>query len=287
MVLRAFMRCGAQWLEDLYSPVRGKALTGGDMPVLHTHGRNGQYPPPRHVLATSGGDEAQGACGEPLPDVPSHRLRRTWQWHLLTMLRQTLKTEAINPLVEACVRKSPNGLGSNVHKGTVPAQAQSGARDVATDVVSPPIAVRRIDRDDGQGVTYHDRSPRTDRLEHETVPVDTWSGRLVQHTRPPGCKHMRDDGVQAPKTFAQVKGMSHAALAKGEEVVKGAGKMLARLTSRQRDAQSTGRDPFQCPHCGEERAVWRIWHPSYGVISDEGEGIKRGTYTSSTQRAGP
>jgi len=26
--------------------------------------------------------------------------------------------------------------------------------------------------------------------------------------------------------------------------------------------------------------VWRIWHPTYGVIYDEGEVIKRGTYAS-------
>jgi len=33
--------------------------------------------------------------------------------------------------------------------------------------------------------------------------------------------------------------------------------------------------------------VWRIWHPTYGVIYDEGEVIKRGTYTSTAPRAGP
>ena len=33
--------------------------------------------------------------------------------------------------------------------------------------------------------------------------------------------------------------------------------------------------------------VWRIWHPTYGVIYDEGEVIKRGTYASTAQRAGP
>jgi hypothetical protein len=55
IVLSAFMRCGAHCLEDFYSTVRGKALTGGYIPVLHTHGRNGQYHPPLHVLAPSGG----------------------------------------------------------------------------------------------------------------------------------------------------------------------------------------------------------------------------------------
>jgi hypothetical protein len=33
--------------------------------------------------------------------------------------------------------------------------------------------------------------------------------------------------------------------------------------------------------------VWRIWHPTYGVIHDEVQVIKRGTYASTAQRAGP
>ena len=40
----------------------------------------------------------------------------------------------------------PHGLVTNVPQGNVPAQSQSVARSVAKDVVSPPIAVRRMDR---------------------------------------------------------------------------------------------------------------------------------------------
>jgi hypothetical protein len=203
------------------------------------------------------------------------------------MLRQTLKTEAINQLVDTCFRQYPNGLGPNVQKGQVPSQYQSVARYVATYVVSPPISVRRIDRYDGQRVTYHYRSHRTERMEHETVAAATFIGRMVQHTVPKGFKRIRYDGVQATKTFAKVKVAIQAALAKVEGVVKGAVKIIARLTYRQRYEQSTGRDPLRCPHCRGEMGVWRIWHPTYGVIYDEGEVIKRGTYTSSTPRAGP
>ena len=78
-----------------------------------------------------------------------------------------------------------------------------------------------------------------------------------------------------------------AALAQVEGVVKGAVKIIARLTYRQRYAQSTGRDPLICPHCQGAMGVWRIWHPTYGVIYDEVQVIKRGTYTSTAQRAGP
>jgi len=121
-----------------------------------------------------------------------------------------------------------------VPKGTVPSQYQSVARYVATDVVSPPIAVRRIDRYDGERVTYHYRSHRTERMEHETVDVVTFIGRMVQHTMPKGFKRIRYDGVQATKTFAKVKVMIQAALAKVEGIVKGAVQIIARLTSRQR-----------------------------------------------------
>src|SRR5204863_9414919 len=100
-------------------------------------------------------------------------------------------------------------------------------------------------------------------------------------TRPKGGKRIRYDGVQATKTVAQVKGALQAALAKGEGGVKGAVQSSARLPSRHRYPQRTGREPCRCPHGQGERAVWRLWHPSYGVLYDEGEVIKRGPATSS------
>jgi putative transposase/transposase-like zinc-binding protein len=287
VVLSAFLRCGVQCLDDFYSAVSGKPLRGGYIVVLHTHGRNGQYHPHRHGIATSGGYDGQGERWEHLQYLPYELLRRKWQWHLLSMVRHTLKTEAVQQLVDTCFRKYPNGLVTNVQKGAVPSQYQSLARYVAQYGVSPPIAVRRIDHYDGERVTYHYRSHRTERVERETVDVDTFIGRMVQHTVPKGFKRIRYDGMQATKTFAKMKVVIQAALAKVEGVVKGAGQIIARLTYRQRYKQSTGRDPLICPHCQGEMGVWRLWHPTYGVIYDEGEVIKRGTYASTAQRAGP
>jgi hypothetical protein len=219
-LLRALMRCGVQCLDDFYSDVRGKALRGGYIAVLHTHGRNGQSQPHLHLLATSGGYDAQGARWEHLQYLPYDLLWRKWQWHLLTMLRQTLATATIKQLVDACFKRYPKGLVTNVQKGQVPSQYQSLARYVAKYGVSPPIAVRRIDRYDGERVTYHYRSHRTERVEQETVDVLTFIGRMVQHTVPKGFKRIRYYGVQATRTFAKVKGVIQAALAKVEDVVK-------------------------------------------------------------------
>jgi len=110
---------------------------------------------------------------------------------------------------------------------------------------------------------------------------------MIQHTRPKGFKRIRYYGVQATKTFAKVKAVIQVALAKVEGVVKGAVKIIARLTYRERYEKSTGRDPLICPHCRGEMGLWRIWHPTYGVVYDEGERIKRGKYESIAQRSGP
>ena len=154
-------------------------------------------------------------------------------------------------------------------------------------MVSPPISLRRIERYDGHSVTYHYRSHKTARVEQEKVDVHTFIGRMVQHVFPKGFQRVRYYGVQATKTFVKVKVIIQAALAKVEGVVKGAVQIIARLTYRQRYEQSTGRDPLRCPHCQGEMGVWRIWHPTYGVIYDEVQVIKRGTYASTAQRAGP
>jgi hypothetical protein len=287
VLLSELMRCGAQCLDDFYREVRGKALKGGYISVIHTHGRNGQYHPHLHVIATSGGYDAQAESWEHLNFLPYDLLRHKWQWHLMTMLRRTLASDAIQALVDLCFKKYPDGLVSRVQKGKVPSQYQSVARYVAQYVVSPPISLRRIDRYDGERVTYHYRSHRTERTTYETVDVMTFIGRMIQHALPKGFKRIRYYGVQATKTFAKVKEVIQRALAKVEGIVKGGVKIVARLTYRERYEKSTGRDPLICPHCQGEMGLWRIWHPTYGVIYDEGEVIKRGRYRSRAQRAGP
>ena len=128
--------------------------------------------------------------------APNYRHRPTPS---IDKVRQTLKTDAVHRLVDTCFQKYPDGLVTNVQKGAVPAQAQSLARYVAKYVVSPPIAVRRIYRYDGARVTYHYRSHRTDRMEHETVAVATFIGRMVQHTMPKGFNASAILGCRRPR----------------------------------------------------------------------------------------
>jgi putative transposase/transposase-like zinc-binding protein len=286
-LLSPFMRCGVTCLDDVLSRVSGTSLKGGYIVVIQTHGRNGQYNPHLHVIATSGGWDAEARQWRHLDYVPYPLLRKKWQWHLLTMLRQTVKTPEMRRLVDTCYTRYREGFVTNVQKGEVPARYQSLATYLAKYVVSPPISLRRIDRYDGHQVTYHYRSHKSEQVERETVEVYTFIGRMIQHVFPKGFQRIRYYGVQATKTFATIKHMIQEALAKVRGLVKGAIKIIAPMTYRQRYQQSTGRDPLRCPHCQREMGVWRIWHPNYGVIHDELETIRRGKYASQAPRAAP
>src|SRR6266699_5070723 len=207
-------------------------------------------------------------------------LHKKWQWYALEMCREALKTDAMARLVQACYAKYPNGFVANVQQGDVPSRYQSLATYLATYVVSPPISLRRIDGYDGQRVTYHYRSHKSERVERETVEVYTFIGRMIPHVFAKGFKRIRYYGVQATKTFEKITGLIREALSKIKGVVRGAVKIIARLTYRQRYHQSSWRDPLMCPHCHHEMGLWKIWHPKYGVVYDELEAIKRGKYGS-------
>jgi hypothetical protein len=170
-------------------------------------------------------------------------LRQKWQWHLLTMVRQTVKTKEIERLVDACDTRYREGLVTNVPKGDVPSRSQSLATYLAKYVVSPPISLRRIDRYDGYRVTYHYRSHTTERVERETVDVSTFIGRMVQHAFPKGFQRIRYDGVQATKTFAEIKGLIQEALAKVQGIVKEAIKIIAPLTTANALSRAAGETP--------------------------------------------
>jgi Putative transposase/Transposase zinc-binding domain len=286
-VLSPFIRCGVTCLDDVFTRVSGRDLKGGYIVVIQTHGRNGQYNPHLHIIATSGGWDRKASQWVHLDYLPYTMLRKKWQWYLLTMLRQTVKTQEMKRLVDACYTRYREGFVTNVQKGDVPSRYQSLATYWAKYVVSPPISLRRIDRYDGHQVTYHYRSHKSEQVERETVAVYTFIGRMIQHVFPKGFQRIRYYGVQATKTFATIKHVIQEALAKVKGIVKGAIKIIAPMTYRQRYQQSTGQDPLCCPHCHSDMGVWRIWHPTYGVIHDELEAMRRGKYALQETRAAP
>ena len=53
---------------------------------------------------------------------------------------------------------------------------------------------------------------------------------------------------------------------------------VVKLRYQTRLNRAYGLDPLRCQQCGAQLWLWRVWHPDYGVIYDEGEAIKAGQY---------
>jgi hypothetical protein len=131
VLLSPFMKCGVKCLDDFLSTVSGKALKGGSIVVIQTHGRNGQYNPHLHIISTSGGWDEQAQKWVHVSSLPYPMLHKKWQWYALERCREALPTDAIAHLVKACYAKYPHGFVANVQKGDVPSRYQSLATYVA------------------------------------------------------------------------------------------------------------------------------------------------------------
>ena len=117
--------------------------------------------------------------------------------------------------------------------------------------------------------------------------VSPFSGRMGPQVFAKGGKRVRYDGVQATKTCAQSTVLIQAAWATVKGLVQGAIQRSATKTSRPRYEPSSGRDPLICPHGQRAMGVWRIWHPTSGVIPEALEAMRRGKYASKAPRADP
>ena len=287
-LLSHLMRVGVNCLDDFFSHVAKKTVKGGYIVVLQTHGRDGQYNPHLHIIATSGGIEDAAGAGESkwhhLDYLPYTALHKKWQWYLLKMLREEVNSAEVSSLINACYKEYPKGFIVNVQKGDVPNRYKSLAKYLARYVVSPPISIRRIDNyDEERGyVTYHYRSHRSGNVEKLTLDVYRFIGRMIQHVFPKGFKRVRYYGVQATKTFKKFSLIILSALSN----LKSASK-LSKLSSsiiqiiskknyRERYRDSCGVDPLKCPYCGAEMEIVKIWEPIRGVIFDEFDEAKRG-----------
>ena len=283
-LMSKFMRCGYECLEDVISYVKKQGLKIGTIVVVQTHGRSGKYNPHLHIIMTNGGINETKKRWYNLGYFDYEIIHKKWQYHLLTMVSQEDKTGELHSLIDKLWEKYPSGLVAHVGKGDVPERCRGLARYLAKYVASPPIAIRRIVKYDGQNVTYWYKDHETKAIKRETVDVYTFIGRMVQHIFPKGFHRVRYYGVQATKTFSKWKEVVKEGLRRIGRIVKGTYQIIEKKYYRERYKEASGRDPLKCRYCGGEMDVWKIWHPKYGIIYDECENLKAGKYEQKEKR---
>ena len=266
-LLSPLLRAGAACVRDVFARTAGVELDIGSIAVLQTAGRPGNYNPHLHLLVTGGGLNPQGGW-TPVSYIPFEIIHRKRQYYLLTLLREEVPDPAVDRAVDHAWKQYPKGFVAFVEKGEVPPGGQGLARYLAKYVVSPPISVRRIERYDGRSVSYWYRDHKTGQIEHASLPVHQFIGRMVQHILPKGFQRIRYYGLHGNVRYARARQTLAAVVPAGTLADPRGFRVLPRKPFRQLFFESFGRDPLLCPRCQCPMELERIEHPRYGTLKD-------------------
>ena len=264
-LLSPFMRAGNACLQDILNTCAGVTLDIGSIIVLQTAGRSGHYNPHLHILMTAGGIDPLEQWKN-VTYIPYAMMHRKWQYHLLKMIRENVSAPAVEKDIDRAWKDYPKGFVAFLQPGEVPPGGQGLAQYLAKYVVSPPISVRRIQRYDGKTVSYWYRDHKTGQIEHETLPVLQFIGRMVQHILPKGFQRIRYYGLHGNVRYQKMRELIGQIIPDDMPTDPRGYRVLPAKPFQQRFFDSFGKDPLLCPKCDNEMLLELICHPKYGII---------------------
>ena len=238
-------------------------VTAGIITVVHTFGRDLGFNPHVHVLMTEGGLD-EDAHWVDVSFLPYSRLRKQWQYYLLTELKKRLpRKRDVSQLIDKLFVEYPKGFYVNAENKMD--DAQKAAKYVGRYIARPAIAESRIQGYDGETVTFSYEDHETGETKLEKLPALQFIGRLIMHIPKKGYQMVKRYGLYARHIKPVFKKALELAR-KAKQLVFGF--FSGRKTWRQRIIHKFQQDPLLCPICGTEMELWFIWHPKYGAIYD-------------------
>ncbi len=266
-LLSSFMKAGHACLKDILNTCSGVKLDIGNIIVLQTAGRSGHYNPHLHILMTAGGIDPTQQW-KSVSYIPYEMMHKKWQYHLLNMIRNNINDTAVEKDIDRAWRDYPKGFVAFLQPGDVPPGGEGLAKYLAKYVVSPPISVRRIENYDGKSVNYWYRDHKTGQIEHETLDVLQFIGRMVQHILPKGFQRIRYYGLHGNVRYKKIREQLANIIPANMPDDPAGYKVLPPKPFQQRFFDSFGKDPLLCPKCNNQMSLELIYHPDYGTIKE-------------------
>jgi len=199
---KTFMNAGIKAINATLSHSTKKVIRlGGAIVVLHPFGKDMEYRPHLHVIMIEGGFDKYNKFVHK-KFIPYGAMRKTWQYHLLTMLKAALpSTEKYRRLIDACFKKYPKGFYIHMPPESRINNIHHVGKYVGRYIRHPAIANSRISAYDGTSVTfwfYKDPVGKTDK-HFITLPVEEFIRRIIQHIPEKHFKMIRYYGAYCRK----------------------------------------------------------------------------------------
>ena len=228
---------------------KSENFTPGFICVLHTFGRDLKWNPHIHALISEGG------AGNFTPWRPVKHFDYTFLRNAFRKVLLEKMTAAIGP----SFRKVKNDIYKNHSEGFyVRAKPNLCTPDVTIKYISrylgrPVIATSRIDKYDGENVTFHYTRHEDNKTIEECVPALDFIKRLIVHIPEKHFKMLRYYGIYAKHHKQEKKLRQCISLEKR--------KFLRSIQDwRNSILLSFGYDPLRCPDCGTSMSVLEVYY---------------------------
>ena len=237
---------------------KSKNFTPGFIMVLHTFGRDLKWNPHIHCLISEGGYSDDGFW-------------RHVKYFNYTYLRNAFRTSLLNELeshLGPSFKKtkakyySDHLYGFYVYAKPKKCDAKNVIKYIGRYLGRPTIATSRIDKYDGELVTFHYNRHEDEKYVEETIPAIDFIKRLIRHIPKKHFKMIRYGGLYARhrKIDSKLRCSIHPSKHR-----------FYRSFNQWRTAilSSFGYDPLKCPDCGHTMVFLELYYNHHRVSLEE------------------
>jgi len=209
--------------------------------VLHPYGKDLTLNPHVHALATEGGLTKRGEW-VPVTFLEYGKLRRIWQYELLTTLKQHMpRNQETSQLIDTLFKQNPKGFYIYAKRRVT--KTKKIARYIGRYLRHPAIAESRIINLDTKTGTLTFWYQRDDVKQTVTMPILEFIDKLIQLIPDKHLKLVRYYGLYARRTRNKLQ------------------KILTPL-SKETPKLQPEKTPIKCPKCGALMELIGITRPT-------------------------
>ena len=237
---------------------KSKNFVPGFIMVLHTFGRDLKWNPHIHCLISEGGHSDNGFWRN-IHHFNFTYLRNAFRTALLNEMQNKLGP-SFKKVKSRCYTDHKHGF--YVYAEDKKCDPNTAAKYIGRYLGRPVIATSRIDKYDGEYVTFHYNRHEDDKYIEETVPAMDFIKRLIRHIPEKHFKMIRYGGIYARhrdtdsnlrRVISKEKHHFYCSFKKWRTAI----------------LSSFGYDPLQCPGCKHQMEFLELYYNHQRVSLEE------------------
>lgn len=245
-------------LNMFHKDNKSEKFTPGFICVLHTFGRDLKWNPHIHCLVSEGGIGASGSWRK--KDHFNYTyLRNAFRTALLNLMEKKLDP-SFKSVKAKCYREHKDGF--YVYAKPNKCDPKTVVKYIGRYLGRPVIATSRIDKYDGENVTFHYNRHEDDAYVEETLPAIDFIKRLIQHIPEKNFKQIRYYGLYA-RDYVEKKKLSLAISKEKRKIFLSFNKWRNLILT------SFGYDPIKCHCCNKTMSLLEVYFNHQRVSLNE------------------